>query len=191
MAALPRIIRPSSLMPPRYRSLGELVVVSNVVTGIGVWSAYQFELALLQVTTVTTWTLLVGLVGEAFVRFIPLILVFYGWSYWQGQLLSKTEGLLATVASVLTVTFLELVLKLEFLSRLEATAQFDSLVLPLVFIHLPFALFAGRFAYALGEQIHGIDEIGLPSPSRRILAILLFGYLALAIAHVGYNLLVQ
>jgi hypothetical protein len=178
-------------MLPRYRSLGELVVVSSVVTGIGVWSAYQFELALLQVTTVTTWTLLVGLVEEAFVRFIPLILVFYGWSYRQGQLLSKTEGLLATVVSGLTVALLELVLKLEYLSRLEATVRFDSLVLPLVFVHLPFALLAGRFAYALGERIHGTDEIGLPSLSRRTLTILLLGYLGLAVVHVGYNLLVQ
>ncbi|ELZ68893.1 hypothetical protein C457_10796 [Haloferax prahovense DSM 18310] len=177
-------------MPPRYRSLGELVVVSSVVTGIGVWYAYQFELALLQVTTVATWTLLIGLVEEALVRFIPLILIFYGWSYWQGQLLSKTEGLLATVASGLTVALLELVLKLEYLSRLEATVRFDSLVLPLVFVHLPFALLAGRFAYALGERIHGTDDIGLPTLSRRTLATLVLGYLALSLAHVGYNLLI-
>jgi hypothetical protein len=177
-------------MTLRYRSLGGLVGVSSVVTGVGVWIAYQFELVLLGATTVATWTLLVGLVEEAFVRFVPLILVFYGWSYWRGQLLSKTEGLLATVASGLTVALLELVLKLEYLSRLEAAVRFDSLVLPLVFGHLPFALLAGRFAYALGERIHGSDDIGLPSLSRRTLAALVLGYLALAFAHVGYNLLI-
>jgi hypothetical protein len=177
-------------MTLQYRSLVGLVGVSSVVTGVGVWIAYQFELLLLGVTTVATWTLLVGLVEEAFVRFVPLILVFYGWSYWRGQLLSKTEGLLATVASGLTVALLELVLKLEYLSRLEATVRFDSLVLPLVFVHLPFALLAGRFAYALGERIHGSDDIGLPSLSRRTLAALVLGYLALAFAHVGYNLLI-
>ena len=178
-------------MASRYRSLVGLTVVSSVVTGFGVWTAYQFELALIQMTTASTWTLLVGLIEEAFVRLIPLILVFYGWSYWQGQLLSKTEGLLATVASGLTVAFLELVLKLEYLSRLEATAQFDSLVLPLVFVHLPFALIAGRFAYALGERIHDTDEIGFPTLSRRTLAVLGFGYLGLAVLHIGYNLLVR
>ncbi|MDS0223255.1 hypothetical protein NDI54_18085 [Haloarcula sp. S1AR25-5A] len=177
-------------MTLQYRSLVGLVGVSSVVTGVGVWIAYQFELLLLGVTTVATWTLLVGLVEEAFVRFVPLILVFYGWSYWRGQLLSKTEGLLATVASGLTVALLELVLKLEYLSRLEATVQFDSLVLPLVFVHLPFALLAGRFAYALGERIHGSDDIGFPSLSRRTLAALVLGYLALAFAHVGYNVLI-
>lgn len=177
-------------MTLRYRSLVGLVGVSSVVTGVGVWVAYQFELLLLGVTTLATWTLLVGLVEEAFVRFVPLILVFYGWSYRRGTLLSKTEGLLATVASGLTVALLELVLKLEYLSRLEATVRFDSLVLPLVFVHLPFALLAGRFAYALGERIHGSDDIGLPSLSRRTLAALVLGYLALAFAHVGYNLLI-
>ncbi|MBX0296609.1 MULTISPECIES: hypothetical protein [Haloarculaceae] len=177
-------------MTLRYRSLVGLVGVSSVVTGVGVWIAYQFELLLLGATTVATWTLLVGLVEEAFVRFVPLILVFYGWSYWRGQLLSKTEGLLATVASGLTVALLEFVLKLEYLSRLEATVRFDSLVLPLVFVHLPFALLAGRFAYALGERIHGSDDIGLPSLSRRTLAALVLGYLALSLAHIGYNVLI-
>ena len=191
LAALSLMIRSPSLMPPRYRSLVVLAVVSSVVTGIGVWSAYQFELALRQVTTITTWTVLVGLIEEAFVRFIPLILVFYGWSYWRGELLSKTEGLLATVISGLTVAFLELLLKLEYLSRIEATAQFDSLVLPLLFVHLPFALLAGRLAYALGERIHDTDDIGFPSLSRRTLAVLILGYLGLAVVHVGYNLLVQ
>lgn len=95
------------------------------------------------------------------------------------------------MASGLTVAFLELLLKLEYLSRFEATAQFDSLVLPLVFIHHPFALLAGRFADALGERIHGINDIGFPSLSRRTLAALILGYLLLAVVHVGYNLLVQ
>ncbi|WP_254538782.1 hypothetical protein [Halomarina litorea] len=179
------------LMTLGYRSLVGLASVTSVVTGIGVWIAYQLELVLLGVTTVATWTLLVGVVEEAFARFIPLILVFYTWSYWRGQLLSKTEGLLATVVSGLTVAFLELLLKLEYLSRSEATAQLDLLVLPLVFVHLPFALLAGRFAYALGEQIHDTGDMGFSSLSRRTLAALIFGYFGLAVVHVGYNLLVK
>lgn len=85
---------------------------------------------------------------------------------------------------------LELAVKLEYLARLEAAAQFDALVLPILFVHLPFALVAGRFAYALGERIHGTDKVGLPSPSRRTLLLLLAGYLVLAIAHLSYNLLI-
>lgn len=174
----------------RYRSLFGLVVSSAVVTGVGVWTAYQVELALLPATSPRIWTLLAGFIEEAFVRFIPLIVVFYLWSYWQDHLLSKTEGLLATVASGLTVGGLELVLKLEYLSRLEETVRFDSILLAVLFVHLPFALLAGRFVYALGERIHGPDTIGLPSLSRRILVLLLGSYLALALVHVVYNLLI-
>lgn len=178
-------------MTRRFRSLVGIAPLSAVVTGVGVWLAYLFELALLQLLSVTTWSLLVGLVEEGFVRLIPLILTFYAWSYWRGRLLSKTEGFLATVTSGLTVAVLELVLKLEYLTRFETAVQFDSLVLPLMFVHLPFALVAGRFAYALGERIHGTDEIGIPSLSRRTTVLLVVGYLALALAHVGYNLLIR
>lgn len=176
-------------MSVRYRSLFGLVTISAVVTGVGVWIAYQVELALLPATSPRIWTLLAGFIEEAFVRFIPLIVVLYLWSYWQDHLLSKTEGLLATVASGLTVGGLELILKLEYLSRLEATVQFDSILLPVLFVHFPFALLAGRFAYALGERIHGPDTVGLPSLSRRTLVLLLGGYFVFALAHVVYNLL--
>lgn len=178
------------VMTIRYRSLVGISAVSVVATGVGVWIAFQFELVLFQATTTAVWTLLVGFVEEAFVRLIPLILTFYLWSYWQGQLLSKTEGLLATIASGLTVGGLELVFKLEYLSRLEETVQFDSVVLPILFVHLPFALLAGRFAYALGERVHGTDAIGFPSLSRRTVVLLIAGYLTLVLAHVGYNLVV-
>lgn len=177
-------------MTRRYRSLVGIVLLSAVVTGVGVWLAYLFELVLLQMTPITTWSLLVGLVEEAFVRFVPLILTFYVWSYRRGRLLSKTEGFLAAVTSGLTVSVLELVLKLEYLTRFETAVRFDSLVLPLVFVHLPFALLAGRFAYALGERIHGTDEIGVPSLSRRTAVLLVVGYLGLALIHVGYNLFI-
>lgn len=176
-------------MTHRYRSLVGIAVLSAVVTGIGVWLAYLFELTLLQVTPITMWTLLVGLVEEGFVRLVPLILTFYAWSYLRGQLLLKTEGFLAAVTSGLTVAVLELVLKLEYLTRFETAAQFDSLVLPILFVHLPFALFAGRFAYALGERIHGTDEVGVPSLSRRTAVLLVVGYFVLVLAHIGYNLL--
>jgi hypothetical protein len=176
-------------MTTRYRSLTGISAFSVVVTGTGVWIAYLLELVLLGTTTISAWTFLVGFVEEAFVRLVPLILVFYVWSYWHGQLLSKTEGLLATVASGLTVAGLELVLKLEYLSRLEQAVRFDSVMLPILFVHLPFALLAGRFAYALGERIHGTDDIGLPTLSRRTVVVLVVGYLSLALAHVGYNLL--
>lgn len=177
-------------MSVRYRSLFGLATISAVVTGVGVWSAYQAELALLPATSPRIWTLLAGFIEEAFVRLLPLIVVFYLWSYNQGQLLSKMEGFLATVASGLTVGGLELILKLEYLSRLEETVRFDSLVLPVLFVHLPFALLAGRFAYTLGERIHDSDTVGLPSLSRRTLVLLLGGYLALALSHVVYNLLI-
>lgn len=176
-------------MTRRYRSLVGITVVSAIVTGVGVWVAYLLELALLQATTNMTWTLLVGLVEEALVRFLPLILTFYGWSYWRGRLLSKTEGLLATVTSGFTVAGLEVLLKLEYLAQLEATVRFDSLLLPLVFVHVPFALLAGRFVYALGERIHGNEPIGIPSLSRRTAVLLVLGYLGLALAHIGYNIL--
>lgn len=178
-------------MTRRFRSLIGITILSAVVTGVGVWLAYLFELALLQVTPITTWTLLIGLVEEGFVRLVPLILTFYAWSYRRGRLLSKTEGFLAAVTSGITVAVLELVLKLEYLTRFETAVQFDSLVLPLVFVHLPFALVAGRFAYALGERIHGTDEIGIPSLSRRTAVLLALGYLGLALAHIGYNLLIR
>lgn len=178
-------------MTYRYRSLVGIMALSAVVTGVGVWLAYLFELALLRVVPVTTWALLVGLVEEGVVRLVPLILTFYAWSYWRGRLLSKTEGFLAAVTSGVTVAVLELVFKLEYLTRFETAAQFDSLVLPLVFVHLPFALVAGRFAYALGERIHETDEIGVPSLSRRTVVLLALGYLGLALAHIGYNLLIR
>lgn len=177
-------------MSTGYRSLFALVAISAVVTGVGVWIAYQVELVLLPATTSRTGMLLVGFIEEAFVRLLPLIVVFYFWSYWRSQLLSKTEGILATAASGITVGGLELIFKLEYLSRLEATTRFDSMVLPILLVHLPFALVAGRFVYALGERIHGSDTIGLPSLSRRTLLFLLGGYLTLAIAHAMYNLLV-
>lgn len=159
------------------------------MTSVGACVAYLLELALLQATTNVTWTLLVGLVEEALVRFLPLILTFYGWSYRRGRLLSKTEGLLATVTSGFTVAGLEVLLKLEYLAQLETTVRFDSLLLPLVFVHVPFALLAGRFVYTLGERTHGNDPIGIPSPSRRTAVLLVLGYLGLALAHVGYNIL--
>lgn len=176
-------------MTRRYRSLVGIIVVSAIVTGVGAWLAYLLELALLQATTNMTWTLLVGLVEEALVRFLPLILTFYGWSYWRGRLLSKNEGLLATVTSGFTVAGLEVLLKLEYLTQLEATVRFDSLLLPLVFVHVPFALLAGRFVYALGERVHGNEPIGTPSLSRRTTTLLILGYLGLALAHIGYNIL--
>lgn len=178
------------IMRLRYRSLLGLTTFSVVVTGVGVGIAYQVELALLESTTTTEWTLLVGFIEEAFVRFIPLILIFYAWSYWHNQLLSKSEGLLATIISGLTVASLELFLKLEYLSRLEEAVRFDSVILPILFVHLPFALLAGRLAYALGERIHGTDSIGLPSLSRRTVGLLVVGYLSLVLAHIGYNLLI-
>ncbi|WP_276274326.1 hypothetical protein [Haloarcula litorea] len=174
-------------MTRHYPSLVGISVLSAVVTGLGVWLAFLAELALLPATTSTTWTLLVGFVEEAFIRFLPLILTFYAWSYWRGRLLSKTEGLFATIASGLTVAGLEILLKLEYLTQLETTVRFDSLFLPLVFVHLPFALLAGRFVYALGERIHGTAAIGFPSLSRRTGALLILGYLVLSLAHVGYN----
>jgi hypothetical protein len=174
-------------MTRQFRSLAGIIVVSALVTGVGVWLAHLVELALFPATTNTTWTLLVGFVEEAFVRFLPLILTFYGWSYWRGRLLSKTEGFLATVASGLTVAGLEILLKLEYLTQLEATVRFDLLFLPLVFVHLPFALLAGRFVYALGEQIHGTEAIRIPSLSCRTGVLLVLGYLVLSLAHVGYN----
>jgi hypothetical protein len=177
-------------MTPRHRSVLGLAVASVVATGIGVWLAYTLELALLGTTSAAAWALAVGFIEEAFVRLVPLVLIFYAWSYRIGELLSKTEGLLATVVSGLTVAGLELVVKLEYLARLEETARFDSLVLPILFVHLPFALLAGRFAYALGERVHGIDAVGVPSLSRRTVGLLLVGYLVLAFAHVGYNLFV-
>jgi len=179
-----------SSVSARYQSLFGLATFSALVTALGVLIAYRVELVLLSATTSRLWMWLAGFIEEAFVRLLPLILVFYVWSYARDRLLSKTEGLLATVASGLTVGGLELVLKLEYLSRLERTAQFDSILLPLLFVHLPFALLAGRFVYTLGERIHGTDTVGLPSLSRRTLGLLLGGYLVLGLAHVVFNLLI-
>lgn len=134
--------------------------------------------------------MLVGLIEEGFVRLVPLVVTFYLWSYHRGRLLSKTEGLLATVVSGLTVSGLEFVLKLQSLTRLERIARFDALVLPIVFIHIPLALAAGRFAYALGERIHGSEDIGFPRLSRRTLGYLVVGYLLLAGVHATYNAVV-
>lgn len=174
----------------QYRSLIGLAIFSAAVTGAGVWVAYQVELVLLPIITPRLWILLAGFLEEAFVRLLPLILVFYAWSYHRGGLLSKTEGLLAATISGLTVSALELIFKLQYLTRLERTVHFDALVAPIVFIHLPLTLVAGRFAYALGEQIHGRQNIGLPRASRRALGYLLVGYLILAGIHVTYNAII-
>lgn len=175
-------------MAPRHRSLVGITVTSVLVTGVGVWVTYWFELLLLGHISLSTWTILVGFMEEALVRFFPLILVFYVWSFRAGHLLSKVEGLVATLASGLTVAGLEAVLKLQYLARLEEAVRFDAVLQPILFVHLPFALLAGRFAYALGERIHGSDAIGVPSLSRRTVGLLVAGYLILALAHVGYNL---
>ncbi|WP_416840214.1 hypothetical protein [Haloferax sp. DFSO52] len=175
-------------MTTRHQPLVGLAIVSAGVTGVGVWVTYHLELALLQTAVAPFQPLAVGLVEESFVRFVPLIVVFYLWSYRQGRLLTKTEGLVATIVSGLTVAGLEVVLKLQFLSYVEETARLDALGLPILFVHIPFALVAGRFVYALGERIHGHDTVGVPSPSPRTIAILAAGYLLLALAHVGYNI---
>lgn len=176
-------------MASRPRSSVLAVGVSAVVTAVGVALALQLEL-LLGPSAAPTDLLLVGLIEEALVRLAPLILTFYLLSHRQGRLLTKTEGFLATVASGGTVAGLEFAIKLEYLARLEAAARFDALVLPILFVHLPFALVAGRFAYALGERLHGTGQFGRPELSRRTLLLLVAGYLVLAIAHVLYNLAV-
>lgn len=171
-------------------ALAGAVGLSALVTAVGVGVAFLVELRLLDGASPMLEVVLVGLIEEAFVRLVPLVLTFYLLSVRRDRLLSKTEGLLATVASGATVAGLELAIKLEYLAQLEAAARFDELVLPIVFIHLPLALIAGRFAYWLGERIHGPGEFGPPSLSRRTLLLLGAGYAALALVHLAYNLAV-
>lgn len=177
-------------MQARGKILIRLLGLSAVTTAIGVWIAYQLELTLLPVMPSFGQIVLIGVIEEAFVRLVPLIVTFYLWSYSRGELLSKLEGLAATITSGVTVAGLELVIKLDYLARLEMAARFDALVLPILFVHLPFALVAGRFAYALGERIHGTDTISIPTFSRHTFAVLLIGYLLLAVTHIIYNVLV-
>lgn len=164
-----------------------LLGLSVLTTTVGVVLAYRLELALLPGTPSLGRVVLVGLIEEAFVRLVPLFVTFYVWSYVRGHLLSKTEGFLAAVLSGVTVAGLELVVKLRYLARFEAAVRFDALVLPILFVHLPFALLAGRFVYALGERIHGSAPITGPELSRRTFALFVLGYLLLATAHVLYN----
>lgn len=171
----------------RLRSVLGLLALSGTLTAGGVLLAFQVELTLLPRTPSSGQLVVVGLVEESLVRLVPLIATFYVWSYLRGQLLTKTQGFLATVVSGLVVAGLELVLKLQYLSELETVARFDSLLLPIVFVHLPFALIAGRFAYALGQRVHDTESISTPTLSRRTVAILVSGYLLLALAHVLYN----
>jgi hypothetical protein len=157
---------------------------------VGVGIAYRLELLLLPRTPSSTQLILVGFIEEAFVRLLPLIVTFFIWSYIRGHLLSKTEGFLAAVLSGTEVAGLELVVKLQYLAEFEMAAHFDALVLPILFVHLPFALIAGRFAYAVGERIHGPDTISRPSLSRRAISLLVAGYFILAIGHILYNILI-
>lgn len=177
-------------MYDRCRSYGSLLGLSILTTGVGVGIAYQLELTLSQTPLAVHRLVFVGLIEEAFARFLPLIFTFYLWSYRRTRLLSKTEGFLATIASAATVAGLEVVIKVEYLSRLETAARFDALVLPVIFVHIPFALLAGRFAYALGERIHGTDAVSVPRLSTRTIGLLIGGYLVLAAAHVAYNFVV-
>jgi hypothetical protein len=172
------------------RPLIGLLGLSALMTATGVGIAYQLELVLLPRTPSSSQLILVGFIEEAFVRLVPLIATFYIWSYVRGHLLSKTEGFLAAVLSGLIVAGLELVFKLQYLAQFEMAAHFDALVLPILFVHLPFALVAGRFAYTLGERIHGDGAISYPSFSRRTFALLLAGYLLLATGHILYNVLI-
>ncbi|MDG5777159.1 hypothetical protein QA599_11940 [Haloarculaceae archaeon H-GB1-1] len=172
------------------RPLIGLLGLSALLTAAGVGVAYQLELVLLPRTPSSRQLILVGFIEEAFVRLVPLIATFYIWSYVRGHLLSKTEGLLVAVLSGVVVAGLELVFKLQYLAQFEMAAHFDALVLPILFVHLPFALVAGRFAYAVGERIHGTEIISRPSFSRQTLALLVAGYLLLTIGHILYNLLI-
>lgn len=174
----------------RSQSLAGILALGVLTTTIGVGIAYWLELQVLPGTPSLVVLVGVGLIEEGFVRLMPLVGTFYLWSYRRGRLLSKTEGLLATLASGVTVSVLELVLKLRYLAQFEQIAQFDALVLPIVFVHIPLALVAGRFVYALGERIHRTENIGLPRLSRRTLGYLAGGYLLLAGVHVTYNAIV-
>lgn len=174
----------------RHPDLPVIVALAVATTTIGVVVAFWLELQVLPETSSLTGVVFVGLVEESFSRLLPLVATFYTYSRYRGRLLRKTEGLLATIASGVTVGGLELALKLQYLSHIEAAARFDALVLPIVFIHLPFALVAGRFAYWLGERIHGDGTIGIPRLSRRTVGYLLAGYVVLVAFHVAYNLTV-
>lgn len=149
--------------------------------------AYWGEQQLLLLVEPAESFVAVGLIEEALVRLVPLILTFYLWSYRRGHLLTKTEGFVATIASGFTVSALELAFKLEYLSELERAVRFDALVLPVVFIHLPLALIAGRVAYALGERVHDHGSVGLPRLSGRSVVYLVCAYLLLAAVHITYN----
>lgn len=175
---------------PVGRASVPLLGLSVLTTAVGVAIAYRIELAFIHAPLPWEQLLTVGFIEEALVRFVPLIVTFYAWSYRRGYLLSKTEGLLATLVSAATVAGLELALKLRYLSGLETAARFDALVLPVLFVHLPFALIAGRLVYALGQRIHGTQAVGLPSLSRQTIMLLVLGYLLLVGAHVTYNVLV-
>ena len=177
-------------MTSRRADLGAAAGLGVLLTGVGVALALWLELRLLGRTSPAIGVVAVGLLEEALVRLVPLIATFYLLSARRGRLLTKAQGLVATVASGATVAGLELAVKLEYLSRLEAAARFDALVLPVVFVHLPLALVAGRFAYWLGERLHGTGEFGRPDLSRRALGLLAAGYVALALAHLLYNLTV-
>lgn len=171
----------------RSTSLAGMLLLSTGTTAGGAGFAYWVEQQAVLVTSPIFFQVTVGLIEEAFVRLIPLIVTFYLWSYYRGQLLSKTEGLLGAAVSGLTVSGLELIFKLQYLTQLERTIHLDALLAPIVFVHLPLALVAGRFAYALGEQIHGRQDIGLPRLSRRTFGYLAVGYLILVGIHVTYN----
>lgn len=175
---------------PPGTDVGRLLVLSAVATAAGTLSAFWIEQQVLSPPASLPSLLVVGLLEEALARLVPLVCTFYLWSYCRRRLLSKTEGLLATVVSGLTVSGLELVFKLRYLARLEQTARLDALLLPIAFVHLPLALVAGRFAYALGERVHGSREIGMPRPSRRTLGYFVGGYLLLVAVHVTYNAVV-
>jgi hypothetical protein len=171
----------------RVTSVGWVLILSALTTAVGTGIAYWGEQQLLSLVDPAKFFVAVGLIEEALVRLAPLIATFYLWSYRRGHLLTKTEGLVATIASGVTVSSLELALKLEYLSELERAVQFDTLVLPVIFIHLPLALVAGRIAYALGERIHNNGVVGLPQLSGRTLMSLVCSYLLLAAAHITYN----
>lgn len=171
----------------RSTSIAGMLILSTVTTAAGTGIAYWVEQQAVLVTSPTFFQVTVGLIEEAFVRLIPLFVTFYFWSYHRGELLSKTEGLLAATVSGLTVSGLELIFKLQYLTQLERTIHLDALLAPIVFVHLPLALVAGRFAYALGEQIHGRQDIGLPRLSRRTFGYLAVGYFILVGIHVTYN----
>lgn len=167
-----------------------LLGLSALLTATGVGMAYLIELVVLPKAPTSTQVILVGFIEEAFVRLLPLVVTFYIWSVLRGQLLSKAEGFVAAVLSGVVVAGLEVVFKLRYLAQFEGAARFDALILPILLVHLPFALLAGRLAYEIGDRVHGPETIRVPSFSRRTGALLLGGYLLLASGHILYNVLV-